>query len=116
MARYRVNSDQGINVRDQPGGTRVGGLANGAIVDHDGGGPQDQGGYTWIKVKAEDGGLEGWVAKEFLSEIGDDQHKDDHHDHDQSGGGQSGGSGSQTGDIGGSAGIRAKIIATAASR
>ncbi len=106
MARYRVSSDQGINVRDQPGGDRIGGLANGAIVEHIGEGTQSEGGYTWIKVKADQGGVEGWVAKEFLTELPDGG---------QDGSGQNAGS-SQSGEIGGAAGVRARIIATAASR
>jgi len=113
MARYRVDSDQGINVRDQPGGSRIGGLANGAIVDERDDAAQPQGGYTWIKVKAEQGGLEGWVAKELLAKIGDDR------PHPGQGSGQaSGGQGgsSQSGDLGGSSGVRQKILATAATR
>jgi cell wall-associated NlpC family hydrolase len=113
MARYRVNSDQGINVRDQPGGSRIGGLANGAVVEHIGKGTQSEGGYTWIKVKAEQGGLEGWAAKEFLTMISRDTAKGDRPD-DQAGS-QSHGD-SQSGEIGGAAGVRGRIIAAAATR
>jgi LysM repeat protein len=70
--RYRVDSDIGVNVRGAPGtaAARLGGLPNGAVVVAQGGGPTPADGYTWIQVCAEQDGLCGWVAREFL--IADD--------------------------------------------
>jgi len=99
MARYRVNSDIGLRVRDEPNGTRIGAFDDGAIVETVDEGTQSAGGYTWLKVRAEQGGLEGWVATEYLVEIDGGQ--------DQQEQGES--------HLGGS-GVRERILTTAAKR
>jgi len=97
MARYRVTSDIGLRVRDEPNGNRIGLLDDGAIVEAVGEDAQSAGGFTWLKVRAEQGGLEGWVASEYLVEIEDrqEQHEESH--------------------LGG-AGVRERILTTAARR
>jgi len=63
-------------------------------------------GHNWRNVQSSDGEV-GWVASEFLTERPDDG---------QPASGQLGGGASQGGNIGGAPGVRARILATAATR
>jgi cell wall-associated NlpC family hydrolase len=114
--RYSVVAD-GVRMRAEPSTSAtilVDNLGLGAIVTA----LSDQlitaDGHDWCNVQSSDGQA-GWVASELLTELPDDGHKDEYA-HEQGSGGQSSGGDSQSGDIGGAAGVRARILATAATR
>jgi hypothetical protein len=57
----------GLTLRDSPGGDEVTILAESSLVqlvlEEE---PQELNGFTWVKVRAVVGGVEGWVAESFL--------------------------------------------------